>query len=117
MSYERYMHDIFLTRSFVAGFRGRHHDKSHLTLQDLQDVQGQDPHDTGDMELPDQLDLIHAFMAGLCKESAHDLRGLAALLSKLPDPSLSHGQVDAMPVTEARERGLIPEASDSYPKL
>ncbi len=27
-------------------------------------------------------------------------------------PSLRHGQVMVMPVTEAREQGLIPEASD-----
>ncbi len=34
------------------------------------------------------------------------------MLATLPDPSLSHGHVEAIPVTEARERGLIPEASD-----
>ena len=46
----------------------------------------------------------------LCKESQHDCSGLSALLATLPDPSLSHGKVEAMPVTEARERGLIPKA-------
>jgi hypothetical protein len=65
--------------------------------------------------------LIDAFMDGLCKESQHDFRRLSTLLASLPDPSLSHGQVMTvpvtgqvmvMPVTEARERGLIPEASD-----
>jgi hypothetical protein len=36
------------------------------------------------------------------------------LLATLPDPSpsLSQGHIEAIPVTEARERGFIPEASD-----
>ena len=106
------MTGIFVTWTFVAGFRGVHHAQPHATPQDMLDDQGPDPDDLADLELPDQQDLIDAFMAGLCKESQHDCRGLSALLSKLPDPSLSHGQVEAMPVTEARERGLIPEASE-----
>jgi hypothetical protein len=71
-----------------------------------------DPDDVADFELPDQQGLIDAFMAGLYKESQHDCRGLSALLAKLPDPSLSHGQVEAMLVNEARERGLIPKACE-----
>ncbi len=106
------MSHIFVTWSFVAGFRGLHHAQPHATPQDMLDDQGPDPDDAADLELPDQQDLIDAFMAGLCKESQHDCRGLSALLSTLPDPSLSHGQVEAMPVTEARERGLIPEANE-----
>ncbi len=51
-------------------------------------------------------------MAGICTESQHDCGGLSALLAKLPDPSLGHGKVEAMPVTEARERGLIPKACE-----
>ena len=34
------------------------------------------------------------------------------MLARLPDPSLSQGQVEAVPVTVARERGVIPEASN-----
>jgi hypothetical protein len=71
-----------------------------------------DPDDTADFELPDQQALLDVFTAGLCKESQHDFRSLSTLLATLPDPSLSHGHVEAIPVTEARERGLIPEASD-----
>ncbi len=60
--------------------------------------------------------LIDAFTAGLSKESQHDFQvcSLSALLATLPDPStsLSHGHVEAIPVAEARERSLIPEASD-----
>ena len=54
--------------------------------------------------------MIDAFTAGLSKESQHDFRSLSALLATLPDPS--HAPVEAIPVAEARERGLIPEASD-----
>jgi hypothetical protein len=73
-----------------------------------------DPDDTADFELPDQQTLIDAFTAGLSKESQHDFRSLSALLATLPDPSpsISHAPVEAIPVAEARERGLIPEASD-----
>ncbi len=58
--------------------------------------------------------LIDAFLDGLCKEleSDHEIRGLSHLLARLPDPSLSQGQVEAVPVTVARERGVIPEASN-----
>ena len=55
--------------------------------------------------------MIDAFLDGLCKESDHEFRGLSHLLASLPDPSLSQGQVEAVPVTVARERGVIPEAS------
>ena len=103
---------ICLTLSVVAGFRGQHHAQAHPSPPDMPAYHGPDPDDAVDLELPDQQDLIQAFMAGLCKESEYDCRGLSALLSKLPDPSQSPGQVEAMPVTEARERGLIPEASE-----
>ena len=73
-----------------------------------------DPDDTADFELPDQQTLIDAFTAGLSKEGQHDFHSLSALLATLPDPSpsVSQGHVEAIPVAEARERGLIPEASD-----
>jgi hypothetical protein len=71
-----------------------------------------DPYDAADFDLPDQQALIDAFMAGLSKESQYDFRGLSALLATLPDPSLSHGLVEALSVTEAREKSLIPQASD-----
>jgi hypothetical protein len=57
-------------------------------------------------------------MAVLCKESHHDLRRLSALLANLTDASLSYGQAEAMPLTdsiintEARERDLVPDASE-----
>ena len=56
--------------------------------------------------------MIDVFLDGLCKESDHEFRGLSHLLASLPDPSLSQGQVEAVPVTVARERGVIPEASN-----
>ncbi len=51
-------------------------------------------------------------MAGLSKESDTDFHGLSKLLATLPDPSRSHREVEAMTVTDARERVLKPEASD-----
>ena len=58
--------------------------------------------------------MIDAFLDGLCKESDHEFRGPSHLLASLPDPSLSQGQVEAVPVTVARKRGVIPgpEASN-----
>lgn len=53
-----------------------------------------------------------AFMAGLAKESDSDFKGLSQLLATLPDPSQSHRHAEAMSGTDARDRGLIPEASD-----
>ena len=98
--------------SFVAGFRGRHQALPDPIPQDMPDDHRQDPDNAADFELPDHQELIDAFMAGLSKESQHDYRGISALLAKLPDPSHSHGQVEAMPVSEARERGLISEACE-----
>ncbi len=46
----------------------------------------------------------------VCKESDHEFRGLSHLLARLPDPRVSQGQVEAVPVTVATERGVIPEA-------
>jgi hypothetical protein len=37
---------------------------------------------------------------------------LSHLLASLPDPSLSQGQVEAVPITVAREQGVEPEASN-----
>ena len=54
--------------------------------------------------------LIDAFLAGLSKQSDADFRSLSRLLATLPDPG--KGEVEAMSVTEAREQGLIEEASD-----
>jgi hypothetical protein len=47
--------------------------------------------------------------------SDHEFRGLSHLLANLPDPSLSKGQVGAVPVTVEREQGhqgVIPEPSN-----
>ena len=62
--------------------------------------------------MPDQQAIIQAFLDGLCKESDHDYRGLSDLLARLPDPTQPEGQIEAVPVTVARERGVIPEASN-----
>ena len=69
-----------------------------------------DPVDDQDFESPDQEALFQAFVTGLSKESDEDYRGLSQLLATLPDPS--NAVVDSLSATEARERGLIPEASE-----
>ena len=104
-----YLIYIPLIYSF-SGFRGQHHSRPDPVPQKIPDVLP-DPDDLADFELPDQQALIDAFLDGLCKESDHEFRGLSHLLASLPDPSLSQGQVEAVPVTVARERGVIPEAS------
>ena len=98
----------------LAGFRARIQARADPPQRDMPDDHLPDPDDTADFELPDQQTLIDAFTAGLSKESQHDFRSLSALLATLPDPSpsSSHAPVEAIPVAEARERGLIPEASD-----
>ena len=95
-----------------SGFRGQHHNRPDPVPQDIPDDVRPDPDDLADFELPDPQALIDAFLDGLCKESDHEFRGLSQLLASLPDPSLSQGQVEAVPVTVARERGVIPEASN-----
>ena len=98
----------------MAGFRARLQARPEPTPLDMPDDPRPDPDDDADFELPDQQLLIDAFMTRMCKESQHDFRGLSTLLANLPDPSPtgSHEQVEAMPVAEARARGLIPEASE-----
>jgi hypothetical protein len=98
----------------LAGFRAQIQARADPPQRDMPDDHLPDPDDTADFELPDQQTLIDAFTAGLSKESQHDFRSLSALLATLPDPSpsISHAPVEAIPVAEARERGLIPEASD-----
>ncbi len=71
-----------------------------------------DQNNDADFELPDQNTLIHAFLAGLSKESATDLRSLSQLLATLPDSSQSSREVEARSVTDAREHGFRQEASD-----
>ena len=95
-----------------SGFCGQHHNRPDPVPQDIPDDVRPDPDDLADFELPDPQALIDAFLDGLCKESDHEFRGLSQLLASLPDPSLSQGQVEAVPVTVARERGVIPEASN-----
>ena len=56
--------------------------------------------------------MIDAFLHGLSKQSDCEFRGLSHLLSSLPDLSLGQGQVEVVPVTVARELGVIPEASN-----
>ena len=96
----------------LSGFSGQHHSRPDSAAQDIYpDNDRLDPNDLQDFELPDQQTLIDAFLRGLCKESECEFRGLSHLLASLPDPSLGQGQVEAVPVTVARERGVIPEAS------
>ena len=97
-----------------AGFRGQHHSRPDPVPQDILDDVLPDPDDLADFELPDQQAMIDAFLDGLSKESDYDFRGLSDLLARLPDPTRSQpeGQVEAVPVTVARERGVIPEASN-----
>ena len=95
-----------------SGFRGQHHNRPDPVPQDIPDDVLPDPDDLADFDLQDQQVLIDVFLDRLCKESDHEFRGLSHLLASLPDPSLSQGQVEAVPVTVARERGVIPEASN-----
>ena len=94
-----------------SGFRGQHHNRPDPVPQDIPDDVLPDPDDLADFELPDQQVLTDAFLDRLCQESDHEFRGLSHLLASLPDPSLSQGKVEAVPGTVARERGVIPEAS------
>ncbi len=55
--------------SFVAGFRGWHQARPDPVPQDMPDDHRPDPDDAAGFELPDQPELIDAFMAGMCKES------------------------------------------------
>jgi hypothetical protein len=107
---------VYITNIFVicslSGFRGQHHSRPDPAAQDIfPDNDCPDPNDLQDFELPDQQTLIDAFLHGLSKQSDCEFRGLSHLLSSLPDPSLGQGQVETVPVTVARECGVIPEAS------
>ena len=66
----------------LSGFRGQHHSRPDPAAQDI---------------IP---------------ESDCEFRCLSHLLASLLDQSLGQGQVEAVPVTEARERGVIPKASN-----
>ena len=67
-----------------------------------------DPHDDGDFEGPDTRSLLDEFMAKMSQSVNNDYKNLHALLETLPDPSVDTGPV-AIPVAEAREKGLIPK--------
>ena len=58
-------------------------------------------------------DPIYPAAQDIIPESDCEFCGLSHLLASLLDPSLSQGQIEAVPVTVARERGVIPEASSS----
>ena len=68
-----------------------------------------DPHNEGDFEGPDTCSLLDEFMATMAQSVNDDYKNLHALLATLPDPSVDTGPV-AIPVAEAREKGLIPKA-------
>ena len=91
----------------LAGFRARIQARADPPQRDMPDDHLPDPDDTADFELPDQQTLIDAFTAGLSKESQHDFRSLSALLATLPDPSLSHGHVEAIPVALSFRRPSV----------
>ena len=70
-----------------------------------------DPHDEGDFEVPDTRSLLDEFMPKLSQSVDEDYKNLSALLKTLPDPSV-HTVPIAIPVAEAREKGLIPKAEE-----
>jgi hypothetical protein len=72
----------------------------------------QDLNDDVDMKLPDHVELMDAFLAGLSKESENDFSSLSLLLATLPYQSCSHAEVEAVSSTQATELGLIPDASN-----
>jgi hypothetical protein len=79
---------------------------------DLPDDSDQDPCYDADFELPDGKTLMEAFMAGMAKEVDNEYRSLSQLLAPLPDPSKSVLLAEAMSFSEARTKGLLPEASE-----
>jgi hypothetical protein len=56
--------------------------------------------------------MVEAFMAGLSKEADNEYRGLLELLATLPDPSKTLSQAESFTFTEARSKGMVPEASE-----
>jgi hypothetical protein len=101
---------IVLISMIFPGFRAHLIARPATSPLDIPDDPQPDPHDEEDFNLPDQQALTDAFFAGLSKESDTDYHGLSKLLETLPDPNPI--QVEALSVRDAREKGLIPEASD-----
>ena len=97
----------------------------HFSLPDPMPLDGldlpEDPRldDETDLHLIDQDDLIDVVLAGLFKESKTDTdyRSLSQLLATLPNLSLSHCEVEMMPIADGGVRGLIPDASDETLQL
>ena len=104
------MNIVLISVIFFPGFRAHRIARPDTNPQDIPDDPHPDPHDEEDFNLPDQQALIDAFLAGLAKESNTDYHGLSKLLETLPDPNPT--QVEALSVREAREKDLIPKASD-----
>ena len=101
----------FITQCFGVGFRGSHRAGDSVPLPGPPDPpdMAPDPHDDGDFEGPDTRSLLDEFMAKMAQSVNDDYKNLHALLATLPDPSVDTGPV-AIPVAEAREKGLIPKA-------
>ena len=101
----------FITQCFCVGFRGSHRAGDSVPLPGPPDPpdMAPDPHDEGDFEGPDTRSLLGEFMAKMAQSVNDDYKNLHALLATLPDPSVDTGPV-AIPVAEAREKGLIPKA-------
>ena len=100
----------FITQCFGVGFRGSHRagDSVPLPGPPHPPDMAPDPHDDGDFEGPDTRSLLDEFMAKMSQSVNNDYKNLHALLETLPDPSVDTGPV-AIPVAEAREKGLIPK--------
>ena len=98
----------FITQYFGVGFRGSHRAGDSVPLPGPPDPpdMAPDPHDDGDCEGTDTRSLLDEFMAMMTQSVNDDYKNLHALLATLPDPSVDTGPV-AIPVAEAREKGLI----------
>ena len=55
--------------------------------------------------------MIEQFMAGLAQKVDNEYRGLSHLLATLPVP-IGGAQPEALSASEARSKGLVPEASE-----
>ena len=101
----------FITQCFGVGFCCSHRagDSVPLPGPPGPSDMAHDAHDEGDFEGPDTRSLMDEFMAKMAQSVNDEYKNLHASLATLPDPSVDTGPV-AIPVPEAREKGLIPKA-------
>ena len=81
-----------------------------MTPQDMPDDHRQNPDDAADFELPDQQELIDAFMAGLCKEGQHDCRSLVQKAASCLIPTLYSRSESESETTTQSGKGLLQNA-------